>query len=319
MTGLKHTMGAMDPGTTRRTYGTAYWDGSRWLVDVGGNLLDARWCAGVRPQQGLNLIVDITNDGQGQSTALVMDAYVDQPRPGTGTVQDILPAGPAIEIVFEAEDGVTYQTDQFIGTFNLGDPIYLNWDADKPTIMGKIGALAPPPAEVPPPPPPSGAISGEVSLIATASDTFGVGGWGRWATSQRGGEDVYTGYWGGQTVTGSWFYGAPRPELQGKTITRIRFRRPGRMDVGNHNDHATVHVYAHNSGSRPGGDVARIVGPHDIGVPAKSGPAWHDLPLTFAATLVAGGGISFAGDPYAAFNSRLDDPESGQLIINWSS
>lgn len=318
MSGLKHTMAAIPGGNTRRTYGTAYYDGARWLVDVGGSLLDARWCAGVRPKQGLNVVVDITNDGQGQSTALVLDAYVDQPRPGTGTVQDVLPAGPAIEIVFEGEDGVTYKTDQFIGSFSLGDPVYLNWDADKPTIMGKIGALAPPPADTPPPPPPSGAITGEASLIATASDTYGVGGWGRWATSTNGGEDVYTGAWAGYTLTGAWFYGAPRPELQGKTITRIRFRLPGRMSVGASGP-ATIHVYAHNSGARPGGDVSRVHGPHDISVPQGAGPTWNDLPLSFAPHLVAGGGISLAGDPYAGFNSRLDDPESGQILITWSA
>lgn len=318
MAGLKHTMGAIPGGSTRRVYGNAFHDGSRWWVNVGGNLLDARWCAGVRPQQGLNVVVDITNDGQGQSTALVIDAYVDQPRPGTGTVQDILPAGPAIEIVFLADDGVTYQTDQFIGTFNLGDPVYLNWDADKPTIMGKIGALAAPPTPTPPPPAPTAAASGEVSLIATASDTWGVGGWGRWASSQYGGEDVYTGTWGGYTLTGAWFYGAPKPELQGKTITRIQFRLPNRMNVGASGS-AMIHIYAHTSGSRTGSDVSRVAGPFDVSIPQGSGPSWHDLPLSFAAALAGGGGISIAGDPYAAFNSRLDDPESGKLLITWSS
>lgn len=127
MSGLKHTMAAIPGGNTRRTYGSAYYDGSRWRVNVSGSLLDARWCAGVRPKQGLNVVVDITHDGQGQSTALVLDAYVDQPRPGTGTAVTVLPAGPAVEIVFTGEDGITYQTDQFIGSFNPGDPIYLNW------------------------------------------------------------------------------------------------------------------------------------------------------------------------------------------------
>lgn len=318
MAGLKHTMAAIPGGNTRRTYGVAYHDGSKWWANVSGSLLDARWNAAVRPQQGLNIVVDITNDGQGQSTAWVVGAYVDQPRPGTGTVQDVLPAGPAIVIVFEAEDGVTYQTDQFIGTYNLGDPIYLSWDADKATIIGKIGALAPPPADTPPPPPPTQSTSGEVSIAPTASDTFGVGGWGRWATSQNGGEDVYTGTWGGYTLTGSWFYGAPRPELQGKTITRIQFKVPARLNVGASGD-AMIHFYAHDSTARPGGDVNRIVGPHDVNVPQGFGGGFTDLPLTFAPALVAGGGVSISGNPYAGFQSRLDNPSYGQLLIEWTA
>jgi len=319
LSGLKYTMAAIPGGNTRRTYGTAYHDGSRWWANVGGSLLDARWCAGVRPAQGLNIVVDITNDGQGQSSALVLDAYTEQPKPGTGTATAVIPGGAATLIEFVGEDGVTYSTDQFIGSFNPGDPIYLNWDADKPTIMGKIGALAPPPVEVPPPPPPTVAQTGEVSIPATASDTFGVGGWGRWASSTNGGEDVYTGTWGGYTVTGSWFYGAPRPELQGKTITRIQFRVPARLNVGA-SGNALIHFYAHDSTARPGGgDVVRVVGPHDVNVPQGFGGGFTDLPLSFAPVLVAGGGISIAGNPYAGFQSRLDNPSFGQLLISWSS
>lgn len=320
MAGLKHTMAAIPGGNTRRTYGTAYHDGSRWWANVGGSLLDARWCAGVRPQQGLNIVVDITNDGQGQSTALVIDAYTAQPRPGTGTIQEFIPAGPANDVVFLAEDGIVYTTDQVIlGEYNLGDPIYLNWDADKPTIIGRIGALAPPPAEVPPPPPPPAAVSGETPITATASDTFwGPGGWGSYASSRNGGEDVYTGSWSGSTVTGSWFYGAPRPELAGKTITRIQFRVPARLNVGA-SGNATIHFFAHDSTARPGGDVNRVVGPHDVNVPQGFGGGFTDLPLSFGPVLAAGGGISIAGNPYAGFQSRLDNPSFGQLLINWSA
>lgn len=318
MAGLKYTMAAIPGGSTRRTYGTAYWDGTRWWAKVGDSLLDARWLDPIQPLQGGKIVVDITNDGQGQSTALVMGGYTDQPRPSTGTVTGSLPAGMGVQIMFTGADGRPYTTDRFIGSFDAGDPIYLTWDAETPTAIGKIQAPEIVPPAAPPPPPPV-IHTGEASLIATASDTFGVGGWGRWATSTNGGEDVYTGSWAGHTLTGSWFYGAGKPELQGKTITRVQFRLPARMNVGNYNDHATIHVYAHTAGSRPGGDVNRVAGPHDIGVPAKAGPAWHDLPLSFGATLANGGGISIAGNPYAGFNSRLDDPESGHLRISWSA
>jgi hypothetical protein len=194
-----------------------------------------------------------------------------------------------------------------------------------PTIIGKIAALAPPPAAPPPPPvaPPAG--NGTTILTATATDTWGVGGWGRWATSTQGREDVYAGTWGGQTVTGAFFYGAPRPELQGKTATRIQFKVPARLDVGSHNSAISIFVYAHNSQSRPGGDVNRIIGPHEVVIPAKWQGGLVDLPTTFGPAIAGGGGISFAGGSYAGFQGRLttyqnrQDPESGKLIMDWTA
>ena len=320
MSGLKYTMAAIPGGNTRRTYGVAHHDGSRWYANVGGNLLTARWNAEIRPSQGLPIAVDITTDGMGQSTAAVPFAYVDQPRPGTGTATAFIPGGVADLLVFVGEDGVTYETDQFIGSYNPGDPIYLNWDADKPTVMGKIGALAAPPPPAPTPPPPPVAGNGATTLLATASDTFwGPGGWGSYATSRNGGEDVYTGNYGSGPVTGAWFYGAPKPELQGKSVTRVQFKVPARIAAGSHNSPATIHFYAHTSGSRPGGDVNRTVGPHDISIPAHWQGGLIDLPTTFGPVLAAGGGISIAGDPYAGFISRLKDPESGKVVVDWQA
>jgi len=315
--GLKYTMGAMDPGATTRYFGTAYWDGGKWWAKLGDNLLDARWLDPIQPLQDGKIVVDITNDGKGQSSALVIGGYTDQPRPSTATANSIIPAGVSTQIAFTGEDSVQYTTDRFIGTYSPGDPVYLKWDAGIATVIGKIGAVAKVP-EAPAPSPPSSAVSGETKLSATASDTWGVGGWGRWASSQRGGEDVYSGTWGGYALTGSWFYGTPRPELAGKTITRILFKVPARLNVGA-SGAATIHAYAHTSKSRPGTDVNRVTGPFDISVPDGYGGGYTDLPLSFAPTLVAGGGISIAGDPYVGFQSRLDNPESGKLIISWSS
>ena len=319
MTGLQHTMAAIPAGTTRRTYGTAHWDGTRWDAKIGPNLLDPRWLDPIQPLQGGKIIIDISTDEFGQSTALVIGGYTDQPRPSTGTVLTV----GVDEIVFTGEDGGAYTTKRFIGAiagYSPADPVYLTWDAAQPTIMGLIPSVTvvhPAPEPVPP-----GTASGETAMIATASDTFGVGGWGRWATSQpaQGGEDVYSGTLGAYTLTGSWFYGAPKPELAGKTITRIRFNIPPRLRaVGDYNSSVTIHLYAHTSPSRPGGDVSRTVGPHDVVVTAGSGGGLIDLPLTFAAALTAGGGISIAGNPYVGFASRLDNPENGKLILNWSS
>jgi hypothetical protein len=316
--GLKHTLASIPAGVTRRVYGVAHWDGSEWLADIDGSLLDAWWNTDLLPSQGASIAVDITKDEYGQATALVVCEYAAQPgRPSTGNVTTVIPAGVATEIVFTGEDGVSYTTDRFIGSYNPGDPVYLSWDAAKPTVLGKIGAVATPPPAAPAPAPAVTAATGKETLVATKSNTWGVGGWGRWAGSQSGGEDVYSGTWGGYTVTGAWFYGTARPALAGKTITSALFRLPNRLSVGASGS-ATVHLYAHTSSSQPSGDVSRTVGPFDVTVAANSGPKWVTLPSSFHSVLVNGGGISIAGDPYVGFASRLDDPESGKVQINWS-
>lgn len=328
---LDHTLAAIPAGMTNRRYGTAYWDGSRWWAEVGGNYLDARWLDPIQPLQGGKIVVDITTEGRGQSSALVVGGYTDQPRPSTGTVLTV----GITEVVFTGDDGGTYSTNRFVNpyvppaipgdpprlVYAPGDPVYLTWDAARPTIIGIIAAIAPPPIVGTPVPPPVVATGTEV-MTATASDTFAVGGWGRWA---GGGENVYSGSWGGISTTGSFFYGAPKPALQGKTITAIRFRIPQRLRVGSYNSAATVHLYAHTSQSRPGGDVARVAGPFDISVAAGQGPSWvnissaHPAFAGIASTLAAGGGISFAGDPYTGWTSRLIDPMAGQIELDWSA
>lgn len=318
MSGLKHTMAEIPAGTTRRTFGTAFFDGAKWWAVVGNNPIDARWLDPIQPLQGGKIVVDISNDGQGQSSALVIGGYTDQPRPSTGTVTGVTAPGTGTHIEFTGDDGATYSTERFVGSYNLGDDVLLQWTPGQSAIIGPVPTLTVTPQAQAPAPAVEQRATGYEALTATASDTFGVGGWGRWATSQRGGEDVYTGSISGQTVTGSWFYGAPRTAFAGKSVTKVQFRLPARLSVGGYNSAATIHIYAHTSQSRPGGDVNRAVGPFDVTVPAGSGPMWAELPASFGAVIAAGGGISIAGDPYAAFKSRLADPESGKLILDWS-
>ena len=316
---LKHTMAAIPEGSTRRYFGTAYWNGVDWFANIGGSILACRWMDPIQPLQGGNIVVDITNEGRGQFGALVVGGYADQPRPSTGSVVTVIAAGVATEIVFTGADGETYTTDRFIGSYSPGDPVYVTWDAAQPTVIGKIGALAVTPS-APAPPAAAPVGNGSTTLTATATDTYWApGGWGSYATSRNGGEDVYTGTWGGQTVIGAFFYGAPRPELAGKAATRIQFKVPARMDVGAHNDPVSIFVYGHTSGSRPGGDVSRIVGSYEIVIPAKWQGGLKDLPTTFGPAIADGGGISFAGGSYAGFISRLDDPEAGKLIMDWTA
>lgn len=321
MAGFENTRGQIPGGGLGFEFGTAYWDGTEWFVrTIAGNLVKARWADPIQPQQGGPIFYVVIRDDYGLSSAFVLGGYAERPRPSTGTVQDVIPAGIATKIVITGDDGHTYDTDRFIGSYAIADQVYLTWDAAKPTIIGKIPAVT----VTPPPALPVGGAAvmpGSTTLEATASDTWGVGGWGRWAGSTNGRERVYSGTQSGTTVTGSWFYGAPRPELAGKTINRVRFYLPARLaGVGTYNDPVAVHLYAHTSGARPGGDVARVAGPHDVTIPPGFAGVFVDLdPAIFGPHLAAGGGISIAGNPYVGFISRLENPEAGKIIIDWSA
>jgi len=37
------------------------------------------------------------------------------------------------------------------------------------------------------------------------------------------------------------------------------------------------------------------------------------------AVIAAGGGISIAGDPYIGLNGRRKDPDSGKLLVDWTT
>lgn len=319
MDGFTHTLEAIPEGSTRRTYGTAYWDGATWAVLINGKPVGCRWLDPIQPIQGGNLLVDITNEGRGQYSAWVMGGYTDQPRPSTGSVSAVIPAGVSTQIVFTGEDGKEYTTDRFIGEYSPGDPVYLTWDAARPTLIGKIPVSTPPAAAPAAPAPVEVRGNGTTTLNPTATDTYGVGGWGRWALSTQGREHIYSGTWAGTTLTGSWFYGAPRPELAGKGFTSVRFRLPKRLKAGNYNSPATVNIYAHTAQSRPGGDVNRVAGPYTITVQPNEDAHTINLPTEVGPIIAGGGGISIAGGDYVWFQSRLEDPESGKLDIDWTA
>lgn len=318
MPALKNTLEAIPDGGTRRYFGTAYYDGSHWWANVGGNLIEALWAKPITLAQNGPIVVDITNNGNGQSSALVVCATTDQPLPGTGS---ILTVG-VTSVVVSGDDGRVYTTDRFVGTsYAPGDPVLLLWDAaDIPTVVGEIPTVAPPPPTMPPPAPtaPPKPTFGTAKAAAGKTNTWwGPGGWGSWAGSTGGGEQIYSGSYGAGATSGAWFYGAAFTNLGSRTITEIRFRMPSRLNVGASGS-ATVHLYAHTSKYQPGGDVARTVGPFDVTVSQAQGAHWIKLPLTFAAVLKAGGGISIAGEPYVGFNGRLKDPQSGRIEMDWT-
>jgi hypothetical protein len=313
VTGLKYTMAAIPGGNTRRAYGTAFWDGTAWFANVGGNLLTCRWADPFIPLQGGNIVVEITTDERGQSSAFVAGGYSDQPRPSTGTILTMTP-----DVVVAGAFGGSVIAARLIGTYTIGDSVQLIWDSAQPTVIGTVPSVAlPPPANVPKKPG-GGDITGTLRTPATRSDTWGNGGWGKWFTSLRGGEDVYSGTDAGQSLTGSWFYGLGNTMLADRILKEVRFRLPQRLGVGASGP-ATIHLYAHTSPNKPGGDVSRTVGPFDVTVAQNAPAQWVTLPTNFHAALVAGGGISISGDPYAAFAGRLKDPESGKLEIDWTT
>ena len=328
---LRHTMGQIPGDSTRVRFGQAQWDGSQWLINDNGKLLRALWLDPIQPLQGGQLAYLLIKDDYGQSSALVMGGYTKQPRPSTGT---ILAFGEPSLIVLAGEDGVTYTTSRYLGPiagYALGDDVYVTWDAAQPTVLGQVSEIT-----VTPPPPqqaPATGSSGTIHLIASASDTYGVGGWGRWSGSQNGREKVYTGTQGSYTVTGSWFYGHWGTALAGLTVNQARFRIPARLPGVGSSGPVTIYLYAHTSQSRPGGDVTRVAGPFAVTVPAGYDPAthyfdpanpnlapgWVVLPADFHATFASGGGVSMAGGPYTGVNGRLDDAQSGQTDLDWST
>lgn len=319
MAALKKTLEAIPPGGTRRLFGTAYYDGSRWQANLNGNLIDARWAHGVSPEQGGAIVVDLTNNGDGQSSALVSFGYSDQPLPTTGTAQSVIPAGVSTQIVFLGSDGVQYTTDRFVGDYSPGDQVFVTWDANTPIILGKLSTIKPtPPAQSPVAASPITPTGTAKAAAGKTNTWWGPGGWGSWAGSTQGGEQLYSGNYGSGPVSGAWFYGAAFTTLGSKTVTEVRFRLPQRLNIGASGS-ATIHLYAHTSKYQPGGDVNRTVGPFDVTVSQAQGAHWITLPLTFAPVLKAGGGISISGDPYVGFDGRLKDPQSGRIEMDWTA
>lgn len=325
---LRHTMAQIPGGGVSVRFGAARWDGEQWLIDDNGSLLQAQWLDPIQPVQAGPIAYLLVTDGRGQSSALVLGGVTKQPRPGTGTVQAITPGGSATTITILAEDNKEYEAERFIGSYNIGDPVLLDWTAGTPTIIGTIAAMTITPAASAPVAAP--ASTGTAHLIATASDTWSVNGWGAWAGSTNGREKVYSGTQGGYTVTGSWFYGPWGTSLAGLTITEARFRVPARLPGTGTSGAVTINLYAHTSQSRPGGDVSRVAGPFAVTLPAGYDPnrdvlnpalppGWVVLPSSFHAVLQSGGGVSISGGGYVGLNGRLDDGASGQTDIDWST
>lgn len=313
--GLEQLVAKIPAGGARLRLGVVTTVAGERMVNVDGNVIRAHsWADPLVVDDGDPVEVQIFSGGIGGGRVHVSGRSTRQPRPRTGTVTQVPAGSPTITV---SAGGVSYATEPVGGPYAVNDVVHLDWGAGAPRAIGKVTLTATvkaPAAPAPKPPPPK-AISGRTSAHARLSRTYWPGGgWGSYAGD---GGKVYQGTWFGATVTGAFFYGTPFKALAGRKIKRIRFRTGQHLAVGNSGS-KTFHFYAHTHPTQPGGDTNRVVGPFDYTLPQGAGQRWIDLPLSFADTLIAGGGIAVAGEPYAAMAGRTaSSPDSGAIIIDW--
>lgn len=288
-------------------------------VLTGGVSKRAAWPSGVYAAPGEPvLIAELVRADAPAQYVVLGRVGADGPREGTVTT---VPGGS--DTITVTANSVAY-TATFLASYTplVGDRVRLFWQGRDVTVVGKVGVTPGAgtiDAGIGAPPPPKS--SGTFNAPATDSATYWSGG--GWDSIRPYGGIVGQGtiYGTSNVITGAWFYGNTMAELAGARIDRVRFRVPQRRSVGDLNSALTLHLYAHTSPGRPGGDVSRVVGPTDISIPAgwnpDPGDGFIDLPTSYASTLIAGGGISISGDPYLSFLGKPSDPASGQLRLDW--
>lgn len=306
-------------GGLRRYRGVMVLDSAgKLVVNVNGNPLPTRFADPVVVAVGDAVVVDMLSGETGQAEAVVTGRLAAAPRPGRAIVKTVPVGSPTVTVT--GTDGLDYSAD-FVASYTpaTGNEVVLAWNAAAPTITGRVGATAvpePPPPPIPPPPPPPQTGRGDYPCV-DASTYWAGGGWDS-VTSAAGGR-VLQGIIPGTAnrIYGSWFYGGSPKELAGRTPARIRVMLPKRLAIGNHNDPVTIVFQCHNSERRPGGAVT-LAGPtHTVVIPAGWVGDLIDLPATFSPWIFSGGGLSLVGTDYAGFQSRTDNPSSGQLFIDW--
>lgn len=284
---------------------------SGFAVNVDGSLPPVTWPAGYIPTTG-DAVRVLMVDGAGVVMGPVITTGL---RPLTGTVQGAATSG-TVPVTTDA--GVL--ACRYVGTAPaIGALVRLDWQSTSPWIWPSTAATIPTPdpgtgGGTTPPPPPPVTTSGTLTVTATDSGSWQVGGTWAWA-----GTDVYQWRYGSARENrGAWFYGNGPRQLAGATVTRLRLRVGARLRIGDYNAALVAHMYRHTSTSRPTGDVARVEGPTNITLAPGQQPAFVDLPVAWGQALVdTGGGIAIAGSPYLAMSGVGDDPASGQLLIDW--
>jgi hypothetical protein len=284
------------------------------LVKVGGLTQPAVWLGDYAlPGEPVIVGVIVKPDAPGQCLML---GRVGGPLPIEGIVTAAPAGSDTITVLADSvEYTVTFAADL---TPTVGDRMRLLWQGGTGTAICKVGVT--PTAVVAGPstaPPPTAATAGVHTVIATDSGTFSAGfGWNSYFK-----QNVYQGNgatWGAPTSnSGAWFYGSGANQINGSTVTGIQFKLPARNSAGTTSASGTVHIYLHNSPSKPGGDVTRVQGPVDVVVAPNSPGGLITLPASWGQTLIDGGGIGITGSPYMGFRGRGEDPESGKLLLTW--
>lgn len=309
MADLSRVAEAIPGGGVRKYRGTVVTVGGLRMVNVDGQNLRATWADPIVVDDGDVVDVELSGASEGLATVHVPARTTAQPRPKTGIVSLVPSSSPTIRV---DAGGLSYDAE-FIGTYAVNDRVHLDWGAGRPRVMGKVTTTPAPPT----PPillPPAPVVTGSSDSWAAGSGTFSNFGWDNWA---GGGENIFQGDYGGGPLVGAWFYGGVFGNLAGRTITRVRFRTGARRAVGDYRSPAAFRFYAHTSPGRPGGNVNLVAGPVDRVIGPGSGPIWIDLPASFGAAVVAGGGIAVSGGPYASMVGRLGQADSGALILDW--
>lgn len=273
------------------------------------------WIGDYSPVEGddVMLLVDA-------GTALVLGPASGSSKADTGTISGTTASGRVPVTV-----GSTTYSARYIGTPpGSGTLVYLAWAGSIPWVIGTAAASATggtPGTQDPTPPP----VAGSGTLFVPAIDSGSwrsIDGWGTASSRPQSitTKSVVQYQYTSSPYSGAWFHGLAAAQLAGATITAIRLRLPSRLVIGSYNAALSAHIYLHTSSSRPAGDVTRTAGPSDQVVTAASSwvPTFITLPLAWAPTLLAGGGIGIYGSPYLGFAGIDSDPASGQLAIDWT-
>ena len=302
-------------------------DAGATALNGDGVVQGARWTQAYVPAVGDAVAFVVIRDEDGQSSNLVLGkvgatAALAPPNPPDEALVTAVPASsPTITV---AIDGTSYTAKLAMTAPAVGDRVLLEHRPTTIYAVAKVQSTPAPPPVIPPPPPPpptpppTGPASGTARFGAIDSATARVGaGW-----NSPSGQALTQGSWGGVAYAGAWFYGTGPSSLAGRGIRAARLYLPARRRMGSYNSAVPIHVYAHTSPSRPGGDVNRVAGPHDVMLPRGWGGGWVDIPPSLAAVVIAGGGLGIAGGgvpDYAGVVGRDTDPQSGAVAIDWAA
>ena len=203
----------------------------------------------------------------------------------------------------------------------LNDRVRVLLCAGETEILSVISSPGVGMAVAPAPAAPAVSSSGTLHMPAVQSGSYrNADGWGSSSSRPLSVNAVVQGTAPGSSYaySGSWFFGSQVNQIAGAAFDSARMRIGPRLEIGANNSPLTLHVYAHTSSTKPGGDVTRVAGPYDFTVAAHHAGGWiGTLPSGVHATIAAGGGISVTGSPYLGMAGLDVDPASGQLDIDW--